>query len=195
MKQLLLIIAFLVPFDLLAQDHLLPEQGIFGEAYWDTEYQLRVQSVLWRQAPPNGYRLIVFALPSFLPEWQVSVVQDSLDHLRLFASKALSDSVDLERLGVHTYNVAFSPTLFRAIDSVFNHALVQTHYPQSDGFFFEGPDGDTYHFTALTRVGMMMSGTCWSPGRRSSTRCLEMASPIPAPPSSWRASRSLRRWI
>jgi hypothetical protein len=126
-----------------------------------------VQSVapVWEQEETAS----LLCLPSFEPEWALSVVGDRKARFwvvvaeaekNIWYSMAVSEEMSNSPY-VKTHWTEVTAELGAAVCDTWNGALCQTHYAQEP---FCGCDGVTYHF-AYVRKGKQseMAGQTWSP--------------------------------
>lgn len=148
-------------------------ESLLGEA----EREAQLLAPAWQQEE----EAILVCLPSFVPEWALSVVgdrqagywvllveaQESLWSSTRFWYSAEGDPAIPRHPSVSTYRNALAADLGGAVCDIWSRVLFQTRYANEQ---WQGCDGVSYHFT-YSRKGARgvpkKSGKTWSPGKNS----------------------------
>ncbi len=169
-----------------AQDHLEPEDGILDMDEEDWDYTKRLRTILLKDADYYHQARMV-CLPSFAPEWVVSVVRHDEGLLTpdaqltyfveyAVAEKSLSGEGPFGDVKVRKSRASIDRKTAETVQEVWRLMLRGVRYPDKDR---DGLDGETYRFSRgvphLDRgrpsplEGGFEHGQIWSPDDDSST--------------------------
>jgi hypothetical protein len=165
-----------------AQDHLVPETGILNFPDWHWQYTQKIRDVLLKDAG-TYYLARMVCLPSFDPEWTVTVIREDKDddcERRYFvefvgAKKNLFAQKNPGGIEVKKSRVPLDRDTAEDLNKIWRHMLHATRYPKEPRI---GADGATYHFSrfvALYDQGQadplagFENGMVWTPEPRSMT--------------------------
>jgi hypothetical protein len=168
--------------------HLEPEQSPFsrrsGMRFYEqmlaesllgaAESEARSLAPVWMQEE----KAILVCLPSFRPEWALSVVgerkagysvvmveaQESLWSSTRFWYSKEGDPTMACPPSVNIYRNKLAADLGGGVCDIWNRVLSQTRYPQLPWYGF---DGESYHFTYARKGVPERSGKTWSPAEDS----------------------------
>jgi len=165
-----------------AQDHLEPEEGAFSKPQWEWDYHERVRDVLLKDAASDHIARMIY-LPSFKPEWVVTVAEDSdpdddtpttyyVEYV--VAERELFPVADKQGPPpVRRFRAPLDRATAKALNVAWRKMLRKTHYPDEPRL---GADGADYHFSRfvpLVNRGQndplagFEQGTIWSPDDES----------------------------
>ncbi len=138
--------------DALAQDHLDPESGVVNAPDYRWDYAKKIRQVLLKDAAP--YHLAAMAcLPSFEPEWVVTLVRDEEKnnamkpsyYVEYVGAKALlHDRKDYLKVKVVKTRVKLFQETAEALNKTWREMMLTTRYPSQP---VGGTDGVEYHFS------------------------------------------------
>lgn len=147
--------------DLLGQDNLVHDHGIFDLYKFQFEYYSKIRTILFDglSESPTA-RLLV--MPSFTPESVLSIEREETSEKYFLIYHTCEGMIWLsekpETVKVKKYKKEITEESVALIKSLFLNFIIQTRYPDFD---LGGNDGITYTF-AVQEFGMK-SGTTWSP--------------------------------
>jgi hypothetical protein len=178
---LILASPFLLGLSARAQDHLEPEQGTLNQREFLRNYDQRLREVLLKD-PGDWHVARMVCLPSFQPEWVVTVVREKTpddDAPRTYhveyvvADRKLFPPKDSEGVGAKTSRAPIDRETAEAVNRIWRRMLRMTRYPDEPGL---GADGTDYHFSRFLPLvndgrpdppGGWEQGTIWSPDEDS----------------------------
>jgi hypothetical protein len=167
----------------LGQDHLEPERGILNTPDFGWDYSKRLREVLLKNAA-NHHLARMVCLPSFEPEWMVTVVREDGEDFDaphtyyveyVGAESKLFRTKDSDDIKVKRSRAALDPDTAEFLNMTWRRMLRRTRYPKEPRL---GADGVGYHFSRsvpmIDRGGNdplagWEHGTIWSPDEDS--RC------------------------
>ena len=139
-----------------AQNYLQPEKGIISADVLTWDYSNQLRQVLLRDSP-QWYLARMFCLPSFQPEWVVTVVrvegkdEHFDDPFTYYVEYAGAEEQiwnpkrkDLENLKVRRSQAPLDKQTAEALNRVWYRMLHASRYPKEPGI---GADGVGYHFS------------------------------------------------
>ncbi|OON70080.1 hypothetical protein [Hymenobacter sp. CRA2] len=156
-------------------DHLVPAPGYFSSYSYAPDYYARVQQTLLKGLADSPVLRIV-VLPSFLPEYVISLEQQGQTYAlqcvtaRSSVWHALQTKAPAPVI-VARHTAAISPAAARAVAAAFNAAIDQTHYPSPTDRRMV-MDGVNYHFVSFRGGLGLREGTAHSPARGSNLALL-----------------------
>jgi hypothetical protein len=179
MKSAIIALAlFAAAVSALAQDHLIPERGVFTQ---DEAYHIKVRELL---AEAFGGEIVLQAvfLPSFEPE-AIAGIRKTDNGFEAFASRSsyhIAEKIgaaqlskesppDFRDLTVHTKTCAISGALTERIRRIWQDMVLNARYPKSPRV---GTDGMDVHFSLWVLGHGFVGGQIWSP-QRGKTAALE----------------------
>lgn len=160
-----------------AQDHLEPEEGILNQPAWRWDYAERLREVLLKDAAFYHLARMV-CLPSFEPEWVVTVVREDgkdFDAPHSYyveyvgAETILFHAKNARRLTVKKSRASLDRETAESVNKTWRRMLRTTRYPEQPRL---GADGESYHFSRFVPLidrgrpdplGGREQGTIWSP--------------------------------
>jgi hypothetical protein len=168
-----------------AQDHLEPERGGMNQIEEIWQYEKKLRAVLMKDAAPC-YLARMVCLPSFEPEWMVTVAwedegEDRADAPRTYfveyagVEKQLWPRKKFRKVGVKRMRANLDRETAEAVHEVWRRMLHAVRYPEEDRF---GTDGEFYQFSRMVPLfnqgrpnvpGGFEEGQIWSPDDGSLT--------------------------
>jgi hypothetical protein len=174
----MILIMLLISTFSVAQDHLYPEDSLYGNGISSLEYHLFVKKA-FNPAFSRDVILKVIEIPSFNPE-SVLYLEKSEESYNVIYLEAethywVSTRAEYQPKPIKKCKVPLSESTALEIEKVWISELSKTQYPESSG---EGLDGTTYHFSTsfkwLPNASLMpaMAGQTWSPNKGTKMRLL-----------------------
>jgi hypothetical protein len=142
-------------------DHLRPVNGPFDMLTFQFEYYSKIRKVLFKGLP--DYPEISFLVkPSFSPE-NVLIIEYDRENEKYYivyhtCEERIWENVNWQKVKVSKYRREVSRSSVELIKSLFNKAISQISYPESEDY---RPDKTTYFFSVLASV--QKSGKIESP--------------------------------
>lgn len=164
-----------------AQDHLEPEEGTLNQPEWRWDYARKLREVLLKDA--GNYHLArMICLPSFEPEWVVTVVREEPKDIDgphtyyvecVIAGRKLFRRKDSRGVDVKKARAPLDGETAESLNQVWRRMLRTTRYPKEPRL---GADGTNYHFSRFLPLfdrgrpdplGGWEQGKTWSPDEES----------------------------
>lgn len=149
---------------LYAAQHLEPEYGFFPNGA--SSYDRNINEILLKDASKYSLGLAV-SLPSFQPEWAVSLEKTEEKNFKLCifeAAQAIYNSKNPKAIEIKKRQLLIDKDLGEMLHSVWVKVLFNTRYSREDP---SGLDGTAYHFFCWESESRFISGMTWSPDESS----------------------------
>ena len=141
----------------LAQDHLEPEDSLLAADELDWDYARKVRDVLLKDTASHSLARMV-CLPSFQPEWAVSVVREDgpgrNDPINYFVEYVVVDKPlwppgnnASQNAKVKTFRAELDFETAGALSAIWGRMLRSVHYPEEPHIGVL--DGEGYHFSGF----------------------------------------------
>ena len=147
-----------------APDHFEPSDSVLTAVEWSYQYHAALRQVLLASAPSDPYFRVV-VMPSFFPEWAISIGRPSAGRASLElieARKPVYSGKGPRTPGTTTSVADVDAFVAESLRSVLEKLLLDTRPCGTlDGRM--GYDGVTYQFSAWLRGRGTLSGETWSP--------------------------------
>jgi hypothetical protein len=168
------------PSAMIAQDHLEPEAGVLSPGS-DLDYAKRLRDVLMEDAAKSHLARMV-CLPSFDPEWMVTVVREKGERFNaphtyfveyVVAETKLYRAENAQDLKVKRVRAPLDLDTAEFLNKTWRRMLRRTRYPKEKRL---GADGVSYHFSRSVpmidggredRLAGWEHGTIWTPDEGS----------------------------
>lgn len=164
-----------------AQDHLEPEEGTLNQPQWRWNYAQRIREVLLKDAADYHVARMV-CLPSFEPEWVVTVVREEAEDLDaphsyyveyVIAEKKLFPPKDSQGVTGKKSRASLDRETAESLNRIWRRMLRTTRYPEEPRLGADGVDYRFSRFLALLDRGQpeplpgWEQGMIWTPDAES----------------------------
>ena len=141
-------------------DWLGPEDSVYSINNFSPSYDAAVAKLLLPQLEQSeDIRAII--LPSFSPEWGMSINSDTGKVIVAIAAKQIGSSSGETKVAVNTKKLILPVDTAKRLARLVNLHLARVQYPLRN---MNGFDGATYHFSGVDREnGIIRAGSAWSP--------------------------------
>ncbi len=155
------------------QDYLEPEKGNFNDRaedlfFYDRDIVLYLLKEQNARGSDYDLRARVVCLPSFFPEWSVSVWENGDEHwIELaVAEELLWESEQRAKVKIKTSIVPVDAETAAILHSLWTEMLVRVRYPAQEDDIVSSTDGQDYHFSCIHRPRGLLAGVarCPTPG-------------------------------
>lgn len=170
-----ILVIVLIPYKcfaaLIIKDHLNPAQNLFTVPDIAGVYYLQVKKILLKDSPLYSVaRMIV--LPSFEPEWMISINKTSGGAFELeyvVVNQQIYANRQPDKIRVIKKSVAIPKDISTKIQAIWERALLGTQYDESMSFGF---DGTAYIFSSYIQGKNFYVGEKWTPAENTYTGAL-----------------------